>query len=92
LWDQGETAGFINYNFNGSRRDQRGQHSDQYYLGLRNGFNLGAWRLRNESSLVYGDNQPYRFRSNRPFAQRDITALKSQLTLGETFTDSQVFD
>ncbi|MBX8490308.1 fimbrial biogenesis outer membrane usher protein [Pseudomonas cichorii] len=92
LWDQGETAGFINYNFNGSRRDQRGQHSDQYYLGLRNGFNLGAWRLRNESSLVYGDNQPYRFRSNRTFAQRDITALKSQLTLGETFTDSQVFD
>ncbi|MBX8611830.1 fimbrial biogenesis outer membrane usher protein [Pseudomonas cichorii] len=92
LWDQGETAGFINYNFNGSRRGQRGQRSDQYYLGLRNGFNLGAWRLRNESSLVHGDDRPSRFRSNRTFAQRDITALKSQLTLGETFTDSQVFD
>lgn len=30
--------------------------------------------------------------SNRTFAQRDITSLKSQLTLGQTFTSSQVFD
>jgi outer membrane usher protein len=92
LWDQGVTAGFINYNFSGARRTSRGQRSDQYYLGLRNGVNIGAWRLRNESSLVYGDAQPYRFSSNRTFAQRDITSLSSQLTLGETFTDSQVFD
>ncbi|MFJ4141396.1 fimbria/pilus outer membrane usher protein [Pseudomonas sp. NPDC089734] len=92
LWEQGETAGFANYTFNAARRQNRGVQADQYYLGLRNGLNVGAWRLRNESSLVYGDGQPYRFRSNRTFAQRDITALKSQLTLGETFSDSQVFD
>ncbi len=92
LWDRGITAGFINYNFSGSRRSNRGQRADQYYLGLRNGVNLGAWRLRNESSLTYGDAQPFRFRSNRTFAQRDVTALNSQLTLGETFTDSQIFD
>lgn len=92
LWDEGEMVGFVNYSFSGARRTRGNQTQDQYYLGLRNGFNLGAWRLRNESSLVYGDAQPYRFRSNRTFAQRDISALKSQLTLGETFTDSQVFD
>ncbi|WP_414705783.1 fimbria/pilus outer membrane usher protein [Pseudomonas sp.] len=92
LWDEGETAAFINYNFSGSRRSSRGQSVDQYYLGLRNGVNIGAWRLRNESSLIYGDNQPYRFSSNRTFAQRDITALSSQLSLGEIFTDSQIFD
>lgn len=92
LWDQGETAGFINYNFNGSRRRNKGLETDQYYVGLRNGLNVGAWRLRNESSLVGGSDRPWRYRSNRTFAQRDITALKSQLTLGETFTDSQVFD
>ena len=92
LWDEGETAAFVNYNFSGSRRTQGRESRDQYYLGLRNGLNLGAWRLRNESSVVYGDDQPYRFHSNRTFVQRDITALKSQLTLGETFTDSQLFD
>ncbi|RRV08310.1 fimbrial biogenesis outer membrane usher protein [Pseudomonas sp. v388] len=92
LWDEGETAGYVNYAFNAARRSSRGQETEQYYLGLRNGVNLGAWRLRNESSLVYGNDQTYRFRSNRTFAQRDITSLKSQLTLGETFTDGQVFD
>lgn len=92
LWDQGETAGFVNYAFNAARRSSRGQETEQYYLGLRNGLNLGAWRLRNESSLVYGNDQTYRYRSNRTFAQRDITALKSQLTVGETYTDAQVFD
>lgn len=94
LWDEGETVGFVNYNFSGARRSRSGQaqDQDQYYLSVRNGVNLGAWRLRNESSLTYGNEQPYRFRSNRTFIQRDITSLKSQLTLGETFTDSQVFD
>jgi outer membrane usher protein len=92
LWDEGLTAGFVNYSFSGARRTRGHETQDQYYLGLRNGVNLGAWRLRNESSLVYGNDQPYRFRSNRTFVQRDITALKSQLTLGETYTDSQVFD
>ncbi|GAB7527685.1 fimbrial biogenesis outer membrane usher protein [Pseudomonas sp. 3A(2025)] len=92
LWDQGETAGFINYSFNSALRNQLGRRHQQHYLGLRNGLNLGAWRLRNESSLVQGDDQPSSFRSNRTFAQRDITALKSQLTVGETFSDGQVFD
>ena len=94
LWDEGETVGFVNYNFSGARRSRSGQaqDQDQYYLSVRNGVNLGAWRLRNESSLTYGNDQPYSFRSNRTFIQRDITSLKSQLTLGETFTDSQVFD
>ncbi|WP_440785041.1 fimbria/pilus outer membrane usher protein [Pseudomonas syringae] len=92
LWDQGETAGFINYTFNGIKRRNKGVDTDQYYVGLRNGLNIGAWRLRNESSLVQGNDQPWRYRSNRTFAQRDITLLKSQLTVGETFTDAQVFD
>lgn len=92
LWDEGEPVGFVNYAFNAARRSNQRQDSEQYYLSLRNGLNLGAWRLRNESSLVYGDKQDYRFRSNRTYLQRDINPLHSQLTLGETFTDSQIFD
>ncbi|MCS3470683.1 outer membrane usher protein [Pseudomonas sp. JUb42] len=92
LWDVGETTGFINYNFNGTQRRNSQLDTDQYYLGLRNGLNLGAWRLRNEASLTYGNHQPYRYRSNRTYAQRDLTDWRSQLTLGETYTDSQIFD
>lgn len=92
LWDEGEAVGFVNYSFNAVRRSNQRENSEQYYLSLRNGLNLGAWRLRNESSLVYGDSQPYRWRSNRTYLQRDLSGLRSQMTLGETFTDSQVFD
>ncbi|MCI8210170.1 fimbrial protein [Pseudomonas sp. S25] len=92
LWDGGESVGFASYSFNAVRRSNQREKTDQYYLGLRNGLNLGAWRLRNESSLAYGDNQSYRFSSNRTYLQRDLSTLRSQLTLGETFTDSQIFD
>jgi outer membrane usher protein len=92
LWDEGEPVGFANYAFNAARRSHRRESTEQYYLSLRNGLNLGSWRLRNESSLVYGDSQSYRFRSNRTYLQRDLSAMRSQLTVGETFTDSQVFD
>jgi outer membrane usher protein len=92
LWDEGEPVGFANYALNAARRSNRRENTEQYYLSLRNGLNLGPWRLRNESSLVYGDSQSYRFRSNRTYLQRDLSAMRSQLTVGETFTDSQVFD
>ncbi|MGY2283974.1 fimbria/pilus outer membrane usher protein [Pseudomonas gingeri] len=92
LWDEGVNSGFISYSFSGNRRELDRQKSDSYYLGLRNGLNLGAWRLRNESSLVHSDRQSSHFTSNQTYAQRDLTAWKGQLTLGETYSDSRVFD
>lgn len=92
LWEEGVSSGFVNYSFNGNRRRADDETTDSYYLGLRNGINLGAWRLRNESSLVYHSEQSTHFDSNRSFAQRDLTELKSQLTLGETYSEGQIFD
>ncbi|AZF26262.1 MULTISPECIES: fimbria/pilus outer membrane usher protein [unclassified Pseudomonas] len=92
LWDYGVNAGFVNYQFSGRRSENSGSTSDYYSLGLRNGLNIGQWRLRNESSLSDGSGNKRRFTSNRIFAERDITSLKSQLTLGETYTSSQTFD
>ncbi|WP_410967093.1 FimD/PapC N-terminal domain-containing protein, partial [Salmonella sp. SAL4442] len=51
LWDDGVTALFSNYQANFTRNTNFGQNSDYRYLGLRNGFNLFGWRLRNDSSL-----------------------------------------
>ncbi|MGY2138903.1 fimbria/pilus outer membrane usher protein [Pseudomonas reactans] len=91
LWDEGVTAGFIDYNFNGRRNSTDGRSNDSYFMGLRNGINLGPWRLRNDSNISKND-QGTTFSSNRTFAQRDITSLKSQLTLGNAYTDSRTFD
>lgn len=92
LWDQGVPAGFVNYNLNLRRQQSDGTARQSNYLGLQNGFNLGLWRLRNESGVSQGDGQDATFTSNRTYAERDITALKSQLTLGETFDNTDTFD
>ncbi|MDH4555998.1 fimbrial biogenesis outer membrane usher protein [Pseudomonas sp. BN417] len=92
LWDNGITAAFINYQLNANRnKDDYGRQTANN-LGLRNGLNLGAWRLRNESNYRTGTGRKSKFTSNRSYLQRDITALKGQFTLGEIYSDADLFD
>lgn len=92
LWDEGVTAAFTNYNITGRRNSTKSGNDDSYSVGLNNGLNLGPWRLRNDSNISSSKASGVTLTSNRTFAQRDVTSLKSQLTLGQTFTSSQVFD
>jgi outer membrane usher protein len=92
LWDEGVSAAFINYQFNSNRNDN-GQGIRVYNnLGLRNGFNLGGWRFRNESNLSTGTGRPSMFKSNRSYLQHDMTAIKGQFSAGDIFSDTDVFD
>jgi outer membrane usher protein len=92
-WDQGLTAGLLNYNFSGAStsRDNRSGTDDSYYLNLRSGLNLGAWRLRNYSTYNNQSNGKSSWDNVNSYAQRDIHALKGQLTLGDSSTPSDVF-
>ncbi len=47
-WDEGINALTINYDFSGShtlRSDYGSQETNTSYLNLRNGLNIGPWRL-----------------------------------------------
>ncbi|MGZ7458351.1 fimbria/pilus outer membrane usher protein [Pseudomonas sp. Ma2-10] len=91
-WDQGLTAGLLNYSFSGAntKRDGRSGTDDSYYLNLRGGINFGAWRLRNYST--YNESNGVRnWQNANTYAQRDIHSLKGQLTLGDSSTPSDVF-
>jgi outer membrane usher protein len=92
LWDEGVPAAFINYQFNSSRNADNYDTRIANNLGLRNGINLGGWRLRNESNLSTGTGQPNTFDSNRSYLQHDVTALKGQFSAGEIYSDSDLFD
>ncbi|MFK3829980.1 fimbria/pilus outer membrane usher protein [Pseudomonas fulva] len=95
-WDSGITAGFVNYRASLNHSESRGVTQSQSYLGLTSGLNLGEWRLRHNSG--------YRARSRRgtavageyqsinSYAERDITALRSQLSLGQYYTQGELFD
>ncbi|EJN0174401.1 fimbrial biogenesis outer membrane usher protein [Salmonella enterica] len=96
--DEGINALLLNYTFTGgntSARQSGNSDSDSYFLNLRPGLNLGPWRLRNYSTWNQnktGDTKEESWDSVYTYAQRDIIALKSQLTLGDSTAPSDMFD
>ncbi|MHC8308715.1 fimbria/pilus outer membrane usher protein [Pseudomonas sp. GT1P32] len=92
LWDRGVTAAMLGYNINANTNKTRTGTSDNFYMGLNGGFNMGDWRLRHNGSLRWDQISGKNYQTLNTFAQRDITALKSQLTLGESSTSGELFD
>lgn len=89
-WDEGIPAAFIDYNLTGSTTSTQDDRSNNNYLNLRSGFNIGAWRIRNYSSFEYGETQ--RWQTQGTSLQRDIKTLKSEFTMGNAYTSGDVFD
>ncbi|ENZ0348293.1 fimbria/pilus outer membrane usher protein [Morganella morganii] len=102
LWDEGISAALLNYSFTaGHSRERNGTdtNSDNYYLNLRPGINIGAWRFRNYTTWNYSrDKSQSQNSANKSletvytYAQRDIPAIKSSLTLGDSNTPADIFD
>lgn len=95
LWDEGITAGILNYNINASWGKSGGQEQVNVFSGLNFGLNLDGWRIRQNSSVTLnsaGSDTKLKWRNIQAFVQRDITGLRAQFTAGELFTDGQLFD
>lgn len=94
-WDDGLTAAIINYSLSSSdnlARNGKGNSGSTQYASLRPGLNLGAWRLRNYSTYLRSSGENGRWESAYTYAQRGITSLKAQMTLGDTSTPGEIFD
>ncbi|AQR69258.1 fimbrial protein [Janthinobacterium sp. LM6] len=92
LWDSGVTSGMLGYNFSSNHSKSRDSASSSAYLGLDGGFNLGAWRLRHTGALSWRQAGGSHYQVLDTYLRRDITALKSQLTLGDANTSGELFD
>ncbi|ANI30062.1 fimbrial protein [Yersinia entomophaga] len=97
-WEEGENLLFVNYSSNFYRSETKSQQqnstSDYAFMGLKSGLNLGLWQIRQQSNLRYSNNSngsDSQWNNIRTYLQRPIPQLDSQLTLGETFTDSTLF-
>lgn len=92
-WDRGINASMLNYQFSASQTqsDARGSTS-QYNLYANGGFNLGDWRFRTSTSFLQDEEGRRDWQRSNTYAQRDVTALKGTLTVGESFTPGDVFD
>ncbi|WP_313048499.1 fimbria/pilus outer membrane usher protein [Atlantibacter subterraneus] len=93
-WDEGVPAALLNYNVSGSHTqysEGEGADSNQY-ASLQSGLNFGPWRLRNDSTWNYDERNGSHWNSINTQLQRDIRTLKAQMTLGDSYTPSDVFD
>lgn len=94
-WEEGIPMFFSSWNLSGveglnrSGTSYGGQRSQ--YLNLRNGINLGAWRLRNYS-YYSKTGSIAEWRSLQSWLERDIPAWRARLIAGQTASPGLVFD
>ncbi|ENY5342497.1 fimbrial biogenesis outer membrane usher protein [Acinetobacter baumannii] len=93
LYNQGMNAVLLNYNINGTYSTFNNR-SDYGYLSalLNGGFNLGAWRYRNQSNYIQQSHSKDRWQTISNRLERDILPWRSRLEIGDSYTNSDVFD
>ncbi|WP_241825895.1 fimbria/pilus outer membrane usher protein [Izhakiella australiensis] len=97
LWDAGETVGFLDYSgnvfsiYNGGNSAMRG-NTYTGNLGMMAGININQWRLRKRINASWNSRGSSSTQNLNGYAAHDITALKSELILGENNTSGDIFD
>jgi len=97
-WEQGSNVAFIDYNFDGysqrvSSLNKTGT-TQQQTLSFSSllGINLEGWRLRYRQISRKVQNASWRYHGQSAYAEHDITTLRSQFRIGDTWSSGEVFD
>ncbi|RWR03430.1 hypothetical protein ED28_00135 [[Pantoea] beijingensis] len=94
-WDNGINAALLNYSVSGGERTGRYGRSSDYILHLDSGLNIEAWRLRDGRTLSYQNSRRYHvseWQHSNTYLERAIPPFRSNLTLGDSRTENDVFD
>jgi len=91
-WDSGINAAFFNYQASTQQGHSRTRgRSSSHDLYLNSGLNFGEWRLRSTQSWRQDNKGLQEWTRGQTYVQRDLPGTHANLTLGETFTSSDVF-
>ncbi|EKC2616436.1 fimbrial biogenesis outer membrane usher protein [Salmonella enterica] len=92
-WDEGMPAVMVNYNFSGNEQTNAGQHYHSQFLSLNSVLNFGGWRLHYDGNWTSGTSSASKWQSLNTWLQHDYARGQGgQLTIGQTTTDSAIFD
>jgi outer membrane usher protein len=91
-WDDGVPAALLQYDANVYRSGSGGQSSTRGYAGIVAGVNAGPWRFRHNGNLTFDSVGGTHYQSVQTSLERAIKPLKSELTVGDAFTDGALFD
>jgi outer membrane usher protein len=92
FWDSGVPSATLGYNLNAYRAATSYVDTTDGHLDLAMGFNWGSWHLRQRSSLEVTSGAPTTYQDVATYLAHDIPAIRSDLTVGDSFTDGAVFD
>jgi outer membrane usher protein len=96
LWDRGVTSATLAYNLNGYRSATSEVASDATttdgHADLTAGINFGSWHLRQRSAVEITSDGPASYQNIATYLVHDIPSMRSDLTVGDSFTDGAVFD
>lgn len=91
FWDAGVSSATLAYNLN--TYETHGQFANKNtYLSLDSGVNVGGWHFRQRSALSWQTAGTRQYQNIATYLQHDIPSMRSQLTLGDSYTDGAMFD
>ncbi|TCM66602.1 outer membrane usher protein [Acinetobacter calcoaceticus] len=100
-WDRGINAGYLSYNLNSKFRENenfiQGQNhsnkrSQDHYLSLNAGLNIGDWQLRHQAIANKSDQASVDYQSLNTYAQKAFPQIKAIATLGQSYTSGELFN
>ncbi|SUI38816.1 outer membrane fimbrial usher protein [Salmonella enterica subsp. enterica serovar Braenderup] len=91
-WQSGVTAAFVNYDTNFYKYHSNNVDSEQSYLGIKSGINIGGWAFRHRGSNSWSDGKSQGYKGIETNVQRDIAFLRAQLTVGDFSTNSELME
>ncbi|MBW3504432.1 MULTISPECIES: fimbria/pilus outer membrane usher protein [unclassified Pseudomonas] len=91
-WSDGEQVAFANYSFSGSNYENQFGSRQSQFGSVHSGLNSGAWRFRNFSTWQKSTQVDGSWKSVDTYVQRDLGNLMAIATVGESATDSDLFD
>lgn len=94
-WDRGINALLLGYSFSGADGVESFNQNDadtNYFLNLNSGLNLAGWRLRNNSTWSYSQDEPGQWQNISSYMQYALIPVKGELTVGDSYTGGDFFD
>ncbi len=92
FWDSGVPSATLGYNLNAYRSATSYVTTSVGHADLTVGINLGTWHLRQRSSIQVTSGRPSTYQNIATYLAHDIPSIRSDLTVGDSFTDGAVFD
>ncbi|MDQ8952753.1 fimbria/pilus outer membrane usher protein [Acinetobacter rudis] len=101
VWNRGINAGFLSYSGSAykifNRASNQNRETTNAFVSLSTGLNLAGWQLRHNGQWQWQDkpaegHSKSDYQANSTYLQRAFPDYRGMLTIGDSFTDGEVFD